>query len=313
MNVLLVNSTKSAYDAVNDSIRKEGYRLQVSEGVENIAAEIIKNNARIVIINWPKKEDNISFLINAIKKIKSKHYLYILVIADRIRKNEVLNMMNSGADDCIFKPFSKEDISLKIQMARRIMKLEDSHHKTKKKILKLAKEDPLTGVLNRRALLDESLKEMRRASRKMNFVSAVLIAISNYDEIVEEQGNLPANAMLFEFAKKLYKTCRPYDKLGRFSDTEFLLILPDAEAAVGEIVAQRIHEEMKIPIELNNLEMDVKVYIGISELDPDDIAKKNGPDDNLMNDVLLDSLIRRSELALKKAIENDKEMVVYTF
>jgi len=313
MNALLINSTKSAYDALNDSIKKDGFRLQVSDGDDKIASEIIKNNIRIVVINWPKNQENISFLLKAIKKIKSKNFIYTIVILDKNRKDEIQNLINSGSDDCLFKPFSKEDVQLKFMTARRVVKLEESHHKTKKKMLKLAKEDPLTGVLNRRSLLDESLKEMRRASRKMNFVSAVMISISNYSEIVDEHGNLPANAMLFEFSKKLYKTCRPYDKLGRYSDTEFLLILPDAEAAIGEIVAQRIHEEMNTHIELNNIEIDVKIHIGISELDPDDIAKKNGPDDNLMNDVLLDSLIRRSALALKKCVDNDKEMVVYTF
>jgi diguanylate cyclase (GGDEF)-like protein len=101
--------------------------------------------------------------------------------------------------------------------------------------MKFAKEDPITGLLNRRALLDEALVEMGRSRRENKFFSAIMISLNNLRDIIERDCALKGNSLLLETAKILRKHCRTYDKIGRYGISQILLLLPDAKVEQARV------------------------------------------------------------------------------
>jgi len=315
MNILLVNHTKSLLTAVTQSLERKEYAVECAESILTIISDIQELNSQVVIINWTKSDLNIDSLCRKIRKTKHTKYVYIIVIADRSDQKKLTGVIDAGANDVIFRPFGKEELQIRLEIAKSIIKLEESVKKFRKDILKLAKEDPHTNLLNRRSLMDEVLKEMMRASRDYKYISAIIATITNFKEQSDSYGSEAGDGILHECSRRLKSTCRPYDKLGRVGIADFLLILPDSGIENAQKVAERVLSSITSkPLAVTGKKIQLHLALGIAELNPSDVAKNEHADSHLMNDLILDSLIRRAELALQKAVEKGKDVIeAYTF
>ncbi len=315
MKILLVNSTKSFYNAVQQSIGDQGHKVTESEGTENAVEDIQSFDCDAVIVNWANEDFDIESLCRKIKKIKRPRYLYVIVVTKRDKQDALIGIIKAGGDDFIFKPFGREELLARLEITKHYIKLENSVKDSRKKVLKFVKEDHHTGLLNRRSLMDEVLKEMGRSSREMKFMSCIMTDISNFKDITEKYGAEAGDQLLFDFSTRLKSSCRPYDKLGRYGISNFIVFLPDTGKRNAHKVADRILDSTTSkPFILNDNKVPATISIGIAELDPNDVAKSNHVDDHLMNDLILDSLIRRSELAMQKAAKGGKNLIeVYQF
>jgi GGDEF domain-containing protein len=123
------------------------------------------------------------------------------------------------------------------------------------------------------------------------------------------------NVLLAEFSAKLKRCIRPYDKIGRFETSRFLVFLPNTVSADARKVAERMIARLQEKkFKFNDAIIEPCVSIGISELDPFDLGKTNDSETLMMNDLILESFIRRSEFASRQACEKGKNTIeIYTF
>ncbi len=312
MKVLIVNNTQSAFKAINQSINDPKIKYFVSEKASNVIDDIKIEKPQIVLINWTGRDLDAIEICKKIRRLKLSNYVYVIVISAREKESDMDRIIAAGADDFIFKPFGKEDLSLRVAVARKAIKREEALLKSKKKLMKLAKEDPVTGLLNRRSLLDEALNEMRRASRERKFTSALFLDVLNLNGVIKNEGQVKGNALLLEFSKYLKRVCRGYDKLGRYSISQFLIFLPDAEVKQAQKLGQRIIEGLQAGVTVGGIKTEIDCVLGISQMAPEDIAKHTVIDDILVNDVLLDSLIKRAENAMISAKDSNKSIAVFS-
>jgi diguanylate cyclase (GGDEF)-like protein len=313
MKVTLANHTKTILKPLEE-IASE-FSLEITELHNQPVAEVLNTGVpALVIINWVDSMNE--EICSAIKRIKSmKSHPYILLIGTKDNVKDLAEGISSGADDYIMIPFTKDELKLKFNIVKKHIDLNNTMLKTKKKLIRFAKEDPVTSVLNRRALLDEILNEMGRASRRGDFTCSIMINLHNYDDLLTEFGTRVFDAFLGEFASRLKKSIRPYDKIGRFEISRFVIFLPHARNEDAEKVAERIIKNLQSKkFRYKDDYISPCVSIGISELDPDDVEKNGQPDDHLMNDLILESFIRRSEFATTTACEKgDNKIEIYTF
>ncbi|TFH37848.1 MAG: diguanylate cyclase, partial [Chrysiogenales bacterium] len=289
MNILLVNSNQSLFNAVTSSLKGYKSKISVSEGTDNALVDIQKLSTNVAMINWSRGDFDIDALCRRIRKIKMNKYIYLMVVTARDRENSIAKFLDAGANDFVFKPFGRGELVSRMKIAERTIKREEEVLRDKKKILKLVKEDTITGLLNRRSLLDEILKEMGRAAREMKYISAVMTSITNFKELADIHGMPLMEEVLNECGRRMKTSCRPYDKLGRYTVSDFLLFLPDSGKKNTEKVANRIITSLvKKPFVVNNADLRLSLSIGISDLDPKQIAQNNSVDNNLLNDLILD-------------------------
>ena len=304
MKIFLINSTPNALQAVNKSLENTGFSVESIDGFDGALEGIKDHDADLAIINWGKEDYDIEGLCRRIKRLKNRNYISVLIIAGRDREKEIHRAIDAGADDFIFRPFSGDELAMRVSRARKIILLEEKVSKSKKHLMKLAKEDPLTNLLNRRAILDEALNEMGRAARDRNYISSIMINISNLQSVIEQHGAEESGNVLADISGRMKLSCRPYDKIGRFDLTDFIIILPDAEVKNARKVAERIMKSITgKPFLVNNEKVHLSLAIGVSEMDPNDVimVQEKHSDDLLMNDLLLDSLIKRSIKGVEKA------------
>lgn len=103
-----------------------------------------------------------------------------------------------------------------------------------------ARTDPLTGLLNRRALADEAGRMLAQAARRGTPTAAVLIDIDHFKQINDGHGHAMGDAVLVAAAELLRRHCRTGDVCARIGGEEFLLLLPDSALQSAHRVAERL-------------------------------------------------------------------------
>ena len=313
MKVCVINYTKTIMKPIEDLARELNLEI-IPADPENAINVIKKQCPSVVIINWI--DSTTLDLCLSIRQIKLKNgFIHILLTGTKEMTGEIFMAISESADDYIYMPFTKDELMIRLHLAAGNIELHNKLSSTKKKLLMHAKEDPVTGVLNRRALLDEILNEMGRAARKDEFSCTIMIIVKNYDEMLAESGHRAIDSLMAEFSRRLKKSVRPYDKLGRYDSGRFLIFLPNTNNINARIVAKRIVESLQSKkFRFRDSVFEPCVAIGISELNPSDMGESKNSEALLINDLIMDSFIRRAELASDKACEKgDNHIEIYTF
>lgn len=106
----------------------------------------------------------------------------------------------------------------------------------------LAQTDPLTEVLNRRALTDRLSAEMERSRRYESPVSLLLIDLDHFKLINDTHGHLVGDDVLQELALLLQRAVRAVDVVARYGGEEFVIVLPETGIAGATAFAERTRE-----------------------------------------------------------------------
>ncbi len=129
--------------------------------------------------------------------------------------------------------------------------------------------DPLTGLKNRRYLLERAQDETARARRSGDHLSVILFDLQNFKHINDTYGHLIGDEVLMEVARRFQSALRKGDILGRYGGDEFVVVLPSATYRQAERAAQRIIELLEPPILARGQAFHVKVNAGIATFPED--------------------------------------------
>jgi two-component system cell cycle response regulator len=108
----------------------------------------------------------------------------------------------------------------------------------------LAHTDPLTQVLNRRALTMRLGAELERARRYESLVTLLLLDLDHFKKINDTHGHLVGDAVLREVAALLSHEIRSVDVVARYGGEEFVVVLPETGEEGAVAFAERIRERI---------------------------------------------------------------------
>ena len=140
--------------------------------------------------------------------------------------------------------------------------LEEYHHSLRKLNRQLhaqAIRDPLTGLYNRLALMQQLNQGVARAERRGEPLSLLLIDVDHFKSFNDGFGHLQGDEALRQIAEILRVTAREADSAARFGGEEFVLVLPATTAAGALALAERIRQEIEL---LSNDHRGLTVSIG---------------------------------------------------
>jgi diguanylate cyclase (GGDEF)-like protein len=194
-----------------------------------------------------------------------------------------------------------------------------------------ALHDALTGLPNRALFLDRLELSLRRSRRQSeDFCCAVLfLDLDRFKLVNDSLGHLVGDRLLMAVAKRLEAALRPGDTVARIGGDEFTLLLDDIGDVHGaSVVAERLHESLSAPFEVDSREVYVSASIGIALVTPDrapedvvrdaDVAMyrakaQGGARHAVFDEAMHERLMARLELetGLRRALERDELRVLY--
>ncbi len=129
-----------------------------------------------------------------------------------------------------------------------------------------ATHDSLTGVLNRRAILDVLSSELARARRQHIGLAIGICDIDHFKKINDTYGHPVGDEVLCGLVRIMNSHLRQYDTLGRFGGEEFLLVTPGVKENDAITVYQRLLSEVaenSLATKSGNLSITVSIGVKI--------------------------------------------------
>ena len=143
-----------------------------------------------------------------------------------------------------------EQMRLLKRLARQVMALIELRaqqrelHAAIKSLDRLSRDDELTGLPSRRALVDALETEVSRVQRYSGDLSMVLLAVDQFKSISDRLGQPAADAVLRRIAEVLGHNVRCVDVTGRYGAEVFMLVLPRTPMQGAQVLAELLSERI---------------------------------------------------------------------
>ncbi|PPK94545.1 PAS domain S-box-containing protein/diguanylate cyclase (GGDEF)-like protein [Kineococcus xinjiangensis] len=142
------------------------------------------------------------------------------------------------------------------------------------RILAASLHDDLTGLPNRRLLLDRLTSALSRAARNGAHVAILYCDLDGFKRVNDTSGHRGGDTVLIATAERLRATLRPEDTIARLSGDEFVVVLepspqrtPDQARIDALRAADRIQGAVREPVAVDGVQHYVTVSIGITFAD----------------------------------------------
>ncbi|HEY6641604.1 diguanylate cyclase [Povalibacter sp.] len=151
--------------------------------------------------------------------------------------------------------------SLEQQVEERTRELTASQEK----LLQLAHEDPLTGLLNRRAFMTHALQITAQAMRHGEPLALVLFDVDHFKTFNDQHGHAVGDEVLRAIADVVRSNSRAGDLLCRYGGEEFVMLMPHTSAEAAQISVERLRVAIAgLEVQgLNGRVLSVSVSIGL--------------------------------------------------
>jgi two-component system cell cycle response regulator len=108
----------------------------------------------------------------------------------------------------------------------------------------LAQTDPLTGLVNRRALTVRLVTEMERVRRYNAPLAMLLLDVDHFKVVNDTYGHLAGDDVLIGVASQLQRSVRSVDLVARYGGEEFVIVLPETGKQGAIAFADRIRDKI---------------------------------------------------------------------
>ncbi len=220
-----------------------GWGFAVTEAADGAQAwaQLQRSDApKLIVMDWMMPGLDGIELCQRMRGRAMRYYQYILMVTGRADLEHVVHALESGADDCIAKPFEEAELKARITVANRILALQDELIDAREELRRQAMKDTLTGLWNRTAFEDLFNAELERAARSGSHVGLLLLDVDHFKAVNDTHGHATGDAVLRSVAQVLKRNVRPYDFVGRFGGEEFLIAMPGCTAAQLREQAERV-------------------------------------------------------------------------
>lgn len=184
------------------------------------------------------------------------------------------------------RPWDQEECLL-LGSAANVVRMVLKHESVQREMVRQARTDPLTGLLNRRAFLEEIERHIDRLDREDLPGTLMFADLDHFKPVNDKLGHEVGDQVLLQTANLLRRVVRPSDLVARLGGDEFAVWMSGADHLTAAERADQLREQ--VPAELGQLVGDdvprVTMSIGIA-------TRRAGGDEPI------DSLIRRADIAM---------------
>src|SRR5215203_978663 len=247
MRVLIADDSLLSRRLLEGTLRSWGYDVVAAADGEE-AWNILSSDTppSLAVLDWMMPGITGPELCRLVRERGAEPYTYILLLTSRNEKDDVVEGMDSGADDYITKPFDKHELKVRLRAGTRIVDLQEQLVAAREALRQQATRDYLTQLWNRSAILDILQRELARSERDRTPIGVVVADLDRFKAINDTYGHFAGDTALQESARRMQVATRSYDAIGRYGGEEFLIVLPGADADSVRAQAERMRNAVRL-------------------------------------------------------------------
>ncbi|MGQ9918951.1 MAG: GGDEF domain-containing response regulator [Bryobacteraceae bacterium] len=243
----------------------EGYDIiPVADGQEALARMSEPDCPAMALINWHMPGLTGLEVIRNIRLRKAEISPYLVLLTARNQPQDIISGLEAGADDYVSKPFHKAELLARLKAGRRVVEAQLQLAESRRMLQWQADHDALTGILNRRAILEHLHAELARSEREGSCIAVALVDLDGLKQINDTAGHQAGDMALVAVVCRIQENLRPYDAIGRLGGDELLIIAPLSDASSAAALFQRICNAVnENPILLSNNPSKLRLTISL--------------------------------------------------
>jgi diguanylate cyclase (GGDEF)-like protein len=205
-----------------------------------------------------------------------EHTPYIVMMGSATGRQDVVESLESGATEYLTTPFDEQELRARLIVAVRTLDRQDNLISSREQFRDQATRDALTGVWNRRGILEILEQELDRAERNDRSIGILMLDLDHFKNVNDAHGHLAGDLVLQETACRLSRNLRTYDRLGRYGGEEFLIVVPATNERELCELAERIRASTELePVPTEQNDVRITFSIGAAIAKPGDRSKAN--------------------------------------
>jgi len=241
--ILVADDSPLFRDMLQKMLQGWGYQvIVVSDGQQAWECLRQPDGPRMALLDWMMPGMEGAEVCRKVRACIRERYVYMMLLSVRSELEDVVEGIESGADDYIVKPFQIDELRARLVAGQRVLALQAELVEAREALREQATRDGLTGLWNRTAIFDILQSELARSNRSGEPLIVLMADLDGFKPVNDHFGHMTGDAVLRQVAARMRASVRRYDSVGRYGGEEFLIVLPGCELPGGLVLAERIRD-----------------------------------------------------------------------
>ena len=238
MKLLVIDDNVDALEVVKTRLAKENLEIICADGGIPGLKMARSEKPDLILLDLEMPDMSGFDVCRELKADMELCMVPVLFLSGSTTAEDKVKGLDLGAVDYVAKPFDTFELRARVRAALRTKHLQDL-------LIEHAHIDPLTGLPNRRALVERLRNEWSRIQRHGGRLSFIMVDIDHFKQINDTYGHHIGDQMLQEVAHGIARQCRDVDLPTRYGGEEFGIVVPDETSIGAEILAERCRREIE--------------------------------------------------------------------
>jgi len=271
-NILIVDDQEIGALALQCVLHEAGYsNVNVTTNPFAVAELHRANHYQIILLDIEMPDKNGFQVMEDLKSMANGDYLPVLALS--VEPAYKIHALKRGAKDFITKPFDAQEVLTRVHNMLEVRLKHEDALEAITTFEKLAQQDPLTGLANRRLLTKKISAGIANARRQNSATAVIYLDLDGFKQINDSAGHAAGDTLLKYVAKRLESVVRKEDTVARVGGDEFMVALwhVGSESDVRTVV-QKVVEIISMPylIDRRNVHVTTSAGVGIYPAHGDD-------------------------------------------
>jgi two-component system, cell cycle response regulator len=245
--ILVVDDVPDNVEILEARLASRGYRVVTAASGDEALARVREEPPHLILLDVMMPGMDGHEVARRVKEDPALPFIPIILVTALTEADDVVQGLESGADDHISKPYNFRELEARVQAMLRIKRLQDeldlknrqleeANHRLKK----LSITDGLTELFNHRHVHELLQEEFGRTQRTHDPLAVAMMDLDRFKQVNDTHGHPTGDLILYETARIIRETAREIDMPGRYGGEEFIVILPGTDEAAAAAFAERV-------------------------------------------------------------------------
>ena len=263
-SILIVDDQNANVQLLEQMLRDVGY-TSITSATDPYTVSVLHraNRYDLILLDLLMPGMDGYQIMEELKEIETDDYLPIIVIT--AQPDHKLRALAAGAKDFISKPFNLMEVKMRIHNMLEVRLLYKKLENSNQVLESLSLHDTLTGLPNRRLLIDRLSLAIAHAHRYKHAMAVMYLDLDEFKQINDTFGHAAGDMLLSKIAARLVSAVRQEDTVARLGGDEFVIVLWGLSHTDGvDKLASKLIQILSEPYHLEGHSVGITVSVGVS-------------------------------------------------
>ena len=297
--ILIVDDRASSYERIAAMLGSE-HSVEVEPQPPEALFRAAEGDYELIIVSLSLENFDGLRLCSQLRSLDRTRHIPILMIADPDNNARLARGLEIGVNDYLVRPLDKNEMLARVRTQIKKKRYAERLRDNLQLSIEAAITDALTGLHNRRYMETHLNALVEQAASRGKPIAVLVLDIDFFKAINDTHGHDAGDDVLREFALRIRKSIRNIDLAYRYGGEEFVIVMPETDAGVAAMVAERLRRAIAgepFPVQQGMKLLNVTLSIGLATLN-------NAGDDDAA------AILKRADQALYRAKRDGRNRVV---